>query len=126
MKYERFEHSPVWSAGIHLSLKTYVLTAEASFKGHAGLRDQTERAALSVSNNIDEGFERGTSNELLTSLYIARGSAGEVRSMLCLLERLPAYDNFKSEIISRRHLAPASRLGRFSAKFKHQGSKVFN
>ena len=46
------------------------------------LRDQLERAALSVSKNIAEGFERGTTNELLCFIYIARGSAGEVRSIL--------------------------------------------
>jgi len=50
------------------------------------LRDQIERAALSVSNNVAEGFERGTTNELLMFIYIARGSAGEVRSMLCFIE----------------------------------------
>jgi four helix bundle protein len=43
-----------------------------------------DRAALSVSNNIAEGFERGTTNELIQFLYIARGSSGEVRSMLML------------------------------------------
>jgi len=53
---------------------------------------------VSVSNNIAEGFERGTTQELLTFIYIARGSAGEVRSMLCLLERLPIFANLKSEI----------------------------
>lgn len=36
-------------------------------------------------------------------LYIARGSAGEVRSMLCLLERLPAFENLKSEISDLKH-----------------------
>lgn len=44
---------------------------------------------LSVSNNIAEGFERGTTSELLQFLYIARGSAGEVRSMLTALVRRP-------------------------------------
>lgn len=57
-----------------------------------------ERAALSVSNNIAEGFERGSTNELLAFLYIARGSSGEVRSMLCLLERIPSFFPLKSEI----------------------------
>jgi hypothetical protein len=47
---------------------------------------------------VAEGFERGTTQELLTFLYIARGSAGEVRSMLCLMERLPRFDDLKSEI----------------------------
>lgn len=55
-------------------------------------------AALSVSNNIAEGFERGSTNELLAFLYIARGSSGEVRSMLCLLERIAGFSPLKSEI----------------------------
>jgi hypothetical protein len=50
------------------------------------------------ANNIAEGFERGTTNELLAFLYIARGSAGEVRSMLCLLERRRAFGHLKSQI----------------------------
>lgn len=63
------------------------------------------RAAVSVSNNIAEGFERGTTQELLTFLYIARGSAGEVRSMLCLLERLPPFGDLKSEISNLKSLS---------------------
>jgi four helix bundle protein len=98
MKYTRFEELPVWRAAIELAVRTYALTANPSFKGQASLRDQIERAAVSVSNNIAEGFERGTTQELLTFLYIARGSAGEVRSMLCLLERLPALNDLKSQI----------------------------
>jgi four helix bundle protein len=57
-----------------------------------------ERAAVFVSNNVAEGFERGTTQELLTFLYIARGSAGEVRSMLCLMERLGRFAHLKSQI----------------------------
>ncbi|MBS1788455.1 MAG: four helix bundle protein [Acidobacteria bacterium] len=53
------------------------------------MRDQIECAAVSVSNNIAEGFERGTTQELLTFIYIARGSAGEVRSMPHLFDHLP-------------------------------------
>ena len=53
---------------------------------------------MSVSNNIAEGFERGTTQETLTFLYIARGSCGETRSVLCLCERLPAFSDLKFEI----------------------------
>ena len=98
MKYTRFEELPVWRARIEIAVQVYALTSGANFRGHGGLHDQIERAAVSVSNNIAEGFERGTTQELLTFLYIARGSIGEVRSMLCLLERLPAFDDLKSEI----------------------------
>jgi four helix bundle protein len=98
MKYERFEQLPVWQAGIALAAQTYALTAQPVFRRHHSLRDQIERAAVSISNNIAEGFERGTTQELLTFLYISRGSAGEVRSMLCLLESIAAFGDLKSEI----------------------------
>jgi four helix bundle protein len=87
MTYERFEDLPVWQKAAELYELTEDLLADESFPASRGFRDQLDRAALSVSNNIAEGFERGTTNELLAFLYIARGSAGEVRSMLCLKER---------------------------------------
>ena len=98
MKYDRFEQLPVWNASINLAVQIYAFTSKPAFKGQFNLRDQIERAAVSISSNIAEGFERGTTQELLTFLYIARGSAGEVRSLLCLIERLPAFLEFKSEI----------------------------
>jgi four helix bundle protein len=107
MKYERFEQLPVWNAAIGLARGIYGLTARREFRGHGSLRDQLERAAVSVSNNIAEGFERGTTQELLTFLYIARGSAGEVRSMFCLIETLPNFENLKSEISNLKSAAEA-------------------
>src|SRR3989442_4444426 len=98
MKYNRFEDLPVWNAALELAVRTYALSAKAQFRNQHSLRDQIERAAVSVSNNIAEGFERGTTQELLTFLYISRGSSGETRSMLCLLERLPGLGNLRSEI----------------------------
>jgi four helix bundle protein len=98
MTYERFEDLPVWKAAIELAIKIYAFTEKPPFRRKYSLRDQIERAALSVSNNIAEGFERGTTQELLTFLYIARGSAGEVRSVLCFTERLPTFKDLKSEI----------------------------
>ena len=105
MKYSRFEELPVWQASIELAVATYAITAKPVFRRNHSLRDQVERAAVSVSNNIAEGFERGTNNELLSFLYIARGSAGEVRSMLCLLERIPDFLNLESEILNLKSRA---------------------
>ena len=102
MKYERFEQLPVWQAAMTLAEKLYVLSDHRAFSRLWELKDQLRRAALSVSNNIAEGFERGTTAELLSFLYIARGSAGEVRSILLFCQRLPALSseisNLKSEI----------------------------
>jgi four helix bundle protein len=98
MKYDRFEQLPVWQAAMELAKRVYMLTANREFRSQRSLRDQMERAAVSISNNIAEGFERGTTQELLTFLYIARGSAGEVRSMLLLLETLPGFEDLNFEI----------------------------
>lgn len=105
MKYERFEELPVWQAASGLAERIFALGEKLPLRRHRSLRDQLERAALSVSNNIAEGFERGTTQELLTFLYIARGSAGEVRSMLCVMERMAAFENLKFEISNLKSLA---------------------
>ena len=98
MQYKRFEDLPVWRDSIELARSMYEFAALDLFRRHPGFRDQLERAALSVSNNIAEGFERGTTNELLAFLYIARGSAGEVRSMMRVLETWDIFGNYRSQI----------------------------
>ena len=98
MKYKRFEDLPVWQDAIDLAVRVFALTIKPVFRPYPGVRDQIERASVSVSNNIAEGFERGTTQELLTFLYISRGSCGETRSVLNLIERLPGFDSLKSEI----------------------------
>ena len=105
MTYARFEDLPVWQEAIHLAEGIYDMTESKDWHGSYSLRDQLERAALSVSNNVSEGFERGTTNELLAFIYIARGSAGEVRSMLCFLERRKGFGNFKSQIANLKSIA---------------------
>jgi len=98
MQYRRFEDLPVWNDAADFAVRIYEFTAAEQFRRHPGLRDQLERAALSVSNNIAEGFERGSTSELLAFLYISRGSAGEVRSMLKVLARWDDFGNLKSKI----------------------------
>ena len=98
MQCHRFEDLPVWQDSADLAVRLYKFTAAEQFRRHPGLRDQLERAGQSISNNIAEGFERGSTNELLAFLYISRGSAGEVRSMLKVLERWDDFGNLKSQI----------------------------
>ena len=98
MTYQRFEDLPVWQEAARLYEQADDFLENAPPRMRASFRDQLERAVVSVSNNIAEGFERGTTNELLMFLYIARGSAGEVRSMLVLALRRPYLSDFRSEI----------------------------
>jgi len=105
MTYSHFEELPVWQKAIRLADGIYDFTEKHKKVLSYSLRDQIERAALSVSNNVAEGFERGTTNELLMFIYIARGSAGEVRSMLCFIERRQGFINLKSQISDLKSIA---------------------
>ena len=78
----------MWNGATDLAVSVFKMTEAACFRFKGDLVNQLRRAALSVANNIAEGFERGTTSELITFLYISRGSAGEVRSMLHFSLRL--------------------------------------
>lgn len=90
MTYKRFEDLPVWKSAIQLAGQCEDLLDAAGGLISRGKADQLDRCSLSVSNNIAEGFERGTTRELLAFLYIARGSAGETRSMMRFFATRPS------------------------------------
>ena len=96
-KYQKFEDLPLWQEAARLYNKVLDLLEEPNVPLTPGFRNQLDRAALSVSNNIAEGFERVTTNELTAFLAIARGSAGEVRSMMAVVKDRP-----KLRLIVRR------------------------
>lgn len=87
--YRHFEDLPVWQEAARLYNQVLDLLEEDGALISPGFRNQLDRAALSVSNNIAEGFERVTTNELLAFLAISRGSAGEVRSMMAVVKDRP-------------------------------------
>jgi four helix bundle protein len=79
---ERFEDIKAWQAARELVSEVYRVSGRGKFEKDFGLRDQIQRASVSVMANIAEGFERGSDKEFHRFLYIAKGSAGEVRSHL--------------------------------------------
>jgi four helix bundle protein len=96
--YHRFEDLPVWQTAAELYDGCDDFLSRTPARLRFAFKDQLERAVLSVSNNIAEGFERGTTKELLQFNYIARGSAGEVRSMLRLIVRRPWLAKYQADI----------------------------
>ncbi len=85
MKIDKFEDIIAWQKANILTINIY--------KAFSGCKDfsfknQIERASISVMNNIAEGFERQTNKEFKNFLFIAKGSCGEVRSMLSIAENL--------------------------------------
>ena len=79
---KRFEDLEAWKLGRELTNEVYRLTKSGPFARDYGFTDQIRRAAMSVMNNVAEGFDRGTNKDFVKFLFIARGSAAEVRSML--------------------------------------------
>ena len=77
----RFEEIIAWQKSKDLAVLLYKTFNESR---DSGFKNQIQRAAVSMSNNIAEGFERQTNKEFKNFLYIAKGSAGEVRSMLSI------------------------------------------
>jgi len=76
-----FEDLIVWQKAIEFVTQVYRVTNQGELKRDFGLRDQMRRAAVSIPTNIAEGFERASRKEYLLFLNIAKGSAGETRSL---------------------------------------------
>lgn len=77
-----FEDLLVWQRAIDFVKDVYFVSSQGDLKRDFGLRDQMRRAAVSIPTNIAEGFERASRKEYLLFLNIAKGSAGETRSLL--------------------------------------------
>lgn len=84
---QKFEDLICWQRARQLTKFVYDISNYPHFERDRGLQDQIRRAAVSVMSNIAEGFDRGTRQEFLNYLFIAKGSCGEVRCQLTI-----AYD----------------------------------
>jgi four helix bundle protein len=89
LKVQKFEDLIAWQKAQDLCLTVYKTFQD--YKDY-GFKDQIQRAALSITNNIAEGFGRGSKADFCRFLYYAQGSCSEVRSMLHLAIRLELLD----------------------------------
>lgn len=103
MKIEKFEDIISWGKSKELTINIYNQFKDCR---DFSFRDQIQRACVSIMNNIAEGFERRGDKEFRHFLFIAKGSCGEVRSMLYLAleldylnkEQFKKYYNLSVEI----------------------------
>ena len=79
---KQFEDLLFWQKSRDLTIQIYTSTSKAPFKTDFGLREQIQRAAVSVMSNIAEGFGRGSNTEFVQFLFVAKGSLSEVKSQL--------------------------------------------
>jgi four helix bundle protein len=115
MAIEKFEDIIAWQKARVLTLDVYrafKLSRDFSF------RDQIQRAAVSIMNNIAEGYERKGDKELGRFLFIAKGSCGEVRSMLYLASDLDYIDKISFETMYGKSLEISKMLSGFIKQLK--------
>ncbi len=122
-KIERFEDLKIWKEAIEIGVKIYELSDLEPLCRDFKSRDQLVGATISISNNIAEGFEYNSNKSFKKFLLYAKGSGGEVRSQLALLERVGRvsdsdYKTLKSDllILSGRIKAFINYLDKFENK----------
>ena len=110
MRIRTFEDIQVWIKAKSVAVEIYEI-----YKNNRdfGFRDQIQRAAVSISNNIAEGFERQGNKEFKKFLFIAKGSSAEVRSMLYISLELGYMDQSKFNVLYEKLTEISKMLSAF-------------
>jgi len=82
MKYKRFEELPCWNKARDLCQAVFEIIHQTQFQKDFSLRDQIWRAAGATMDNIAEGFDDGSTRELIRFLGYSQRSCSEVQSQL--------------------------------------------
>jgi len=85
MAYQSFEELEVWKRGCRLAVEVCRIIGDTK---HYALRDQMQRAAISIPSNIAEGSERDSQPDYIRFLRIAKGSAAELRTQTYIAQQL--------------------------------------
>src|ERR1700736_5286220 len=123
MAYQSFEDLEIWQRGCRLSVSIFQ-TFERCKK--YTLKDQIERAGLSIPSNIAEGAERGSGKDFAHFLNFSKGSCGELRTQLYIARKLDvvAKSDFEKAITETKEISAMleglrrSVLARIRAKQK--------
>ena len=105
---EKFEDLIAWQKARSLAAEIYRVTGLDKFARDDGLKDQIQRAAVSIMSNLAEGFERGRPSEFHQFLSVAKASCAELRSQLYV-----AFDaGYLNEELFKELLVQATEIGR--------------
>lgn len=118
--YGKFEDLPVWKLAKDLTIKIYQISKGEKFRKDYSLVDQIRKAAISVSSNIAEGFERGSRKEFIQFLYIAKGSLGEVRSQLQISYELGYINKENLSSLLSQSYDLSNQIGAFISSIKRK------
>jgi len=86
-KIEKFDELEIWKIAVEIAVEVYMLCDSDPLKSDWGMKDQIRRAACSMSDNIAEGFEYNNNPDFIRFLNYAKGSSGEFRNKLTILNK---------------------------------------
>jgi len=120
---ERFEDLEIWKEAVAIGVDVYNLTSKGKLEKDFSIKDQLRRAAISISNNIAEGFEYNNNKVFIKFLGYAKASAGELRSNLFVLQAANIVSVEDVEPLQNKLLLTSKNIGGFIKYLKSFESK---
>lgn len=122
-KIQRFEDLEVWQNAMDLAVEVYKISATGKLYKDYGLKDQITRAAISISNNISEGFEYDNRKDFIKFLRYSNGSCGEVRNIINFLVRVNFIEDNIQKKMSEKLISLSKQLYGFINYLKNYKKK---
>ncbi len=113
MTISKFEDIEAWQNARDLTKGIYEFCNEGRASKDFGYRDQVQRAAISVTSNIAEGFELNNNKEFVRYLKYSKGSCGEIRSLLIVASDLQYINEKKYVELSALSIKISSQIANF-------------
>ncbi len=114
-----FEDLKVYQHAFEFTVDIFSLTRNPPLTKN--IANQLERASLSISNNIAEGFESQSNRQFIRFLYVAKGSCGECRNLLAVANRLNQIDSQLHEKLKRETVGISKQLSNFIKYLRKSG-----
>lgn len=102
----------------NLAVDLYPISNNGEFGKDFGFKDQVRRAAVSIASNIAEGKERETVSEFIRYLYVAKGSAGELKTQVLIAADIGYVSRERAEELRSKIEALSAMLGALIKKMK--------
>ncbi|KJS05495.1 MAG: 30S ribosomal protein S23 [Flavobacteriales bacterium BRH_c54] len=115
----KFEDLEIWQLANSLSSEIYDVIKSTDLDTDYALKNQIDRSAMSISDNIAEGFEREGNKEFIHFLSIAKGSCGETRSQLYKVSYRNYIDNEKFEELKSKTELISKKISTFMKYLKN-------
>ena len=112
-KIKQFEDLEIWKEATNIAIEIYLISDKGKLKNDFGMKDQIRRAAMSISDNISEGFEYGNNKEFIRFLRYSKGSSGELRNKLYVLQKVDFIDEVFYDSMHKRLINLSKQISGF-------------